>query len=151
MPVFTQELVNRYIESAQPFVKSRADRLVLRRAVRPDFSEKTPSWDASSVDLHLAADDDGVKVLLLQRAVLSEIHAALCNKAARYRKHVAKIESGVDILIGAISLALAVEFGFAVAVVAALVASLLRIVVDMTVPVFCNYIKVGLLTRGAPL
>jgi len=35
--------------------------------------------------------------------------------------------------------------------VAALVASFLRIVVDMTVPVFCNYIKAGLLVKGAPL
>jgi len=92
MTTLTPELINRYIESAQPFVESKTDRLALQRAIElnapPKFRqyrrERNPRGRGKFIgDMYFAADKDTVKIELLQSAVWAEIHAALYKKTAR--------------------------------------------------------------------
>jgi hypothetical protein len=150
MPALTPELVNKYIESAQPFVESKTDRLVLQQAVElnapPKFRqyrrERNPRGKYIG-DMYFAADKDAEKVESLQEAIWGEIHAAFCKKTARYRKNVEVIRDNVHLLIGGIAVYVAGKFGLAVAIVAAVVAAMLRLVLQMGVAVFCKRFKSG--------
>jgi uncharacterized membrane-anchored protein len=146
----TTELVRRYIKSAQPFVESKTDRLVLQRAIRLNAPptkhrrQKNPRGKFIGT-INAAADKDAVKVESLESAIWAEIHAALCKRTARYRKNVDVIRDNVHLLIGGIAVHVAEKFGLAVAIVAAVVAALLRIVLQMGVTVFCKRFKSGFL------
>ena len=149
MTTLTPELVNRYIASAQPFVESKTDRLALQRAIELNAPPKRRLRNPRGKyigDMYFAAhvDKAAVKVESLQTAIWAEIHAALCKKTARYRKHVDVIRDNVHLLIGGIAVHVAGKLGLAVAIVAAVVAALLRIVLQMGVTVFCKRFKSGL-------
>jgi hypothetical protein len=142
MTTLTPELVNRYIQSAQPFVESETDRLALRRAIELNAPpkhrrERNPKGKYIG-EMYFAADKDAAKVESLQTAIWVEIHAALCKTTARYRKHVDVIRDNVHLLIGAIAVQVAGKLGLAVAIVAAVVAALLRIVLQMGLTIFCK-------------
>jgi hypothetical protein len=148
MTTLTPELVNRYIESAQPFVESKTDRLVLQRAIQLNAPptkhrrQKNPSGKFVG-KIYAAADKDAVKVESLENAIWAEIHAALCKRTVRYRKNVDVLRDNVHLLIGGIAVYVAGKFGFAVAIVAAVVAALLRIVLQMGIAVFCKRFRSG--------
>jgi hypothetical protein len=103
MTTLTPELVNRYIASAQPFVESKTDRLALQRAIElnapPKLRQRNPRGKYIG-DMYFAAyvDKAAVKVESLQTAIWAEIHAALCKKTARYRKHADVIRDNVHLL-----------------------------------------------------
>lgn len=145
MTPLTAELVNRYIESAQPFAESKVDRLVLQRA--DDWNN--PVWHYHRRRNPHVEKPEQTKaerqVRSLEDLVWDEIHAALCKRTARYRKHVEAVRDNVHLLIGGIAVYVAGELGFAVAIVAALVAALLRIVLQMGVAVFCKKFESGFL------
>lgn len=150
MTALTPELVRRYIESAEPFVESKTDRLVLQRAIRLNSPptkhrrQKNPRGKFIG-KIYAATDKDALKVESLESAVWKEIHAALCKKTARYRKNVDVIRDNVHLLIGGIAVHVAGKFGLAVAIVSAVVAALLRIVLQMGVTIFCERFKSGFL------
>jgi hypothetical protein len=143
MTTLTPELVNRYIESAQPFVESKTDRLVLQRAEDLNTPPKYRRRRNPHVEKPIKSKAEKT-VRSLEDSILEEIHAALCKRTTRYRKYVDAVRDNIHLLIGGISVYVAGVFGFAVAVVAPLVAALLRIVLAMGVAIFCKRFKPGL-------
>jgi hypothetical protein len=142
MTTLTPELVNRYIESARPFVESKADRLALQLA---DDWNAPPKYQRRR-NPHVEKPEQSKaerQVHSLEESIWMEIHAALCKRTARYRKHVDVIRDNVHLLIGGIAVQIAGKLGFAVAIVAALVAALLRIVLQMGVTIFCKKFESG--------
>jgi hypothetical protein len=142
MPAVTPELVSKYIESAEPFVESKTDRLIVelaekwntppkyRRRRNPHVEE--PAQSKAERQAHSVED-----------LIWAEIHAAFCKKAARYREEIHAIKNNVHLLIGAIAGYVAGKLGLAVAVVAALVAALLSMVLKMGIAVFCQKFESG--------
>jgi hypothetical protein len=142
MPVLTPELVSRYIESARPFVESKTDRLILQLA--EDWN--TPRKYRRTRNPHIEKREQSKadrQVRSLEESIWIEIHEALCKRTSRYRKNVEVIRDNVHLLIGGIAVHVAGKFGFAVAIVAAVVAALLRIVLQMGVTIFCKKFESG--------
>jgi hypothetical protein len=142
MPALTSELVNRYIESAQPFVESKTDRLILQLA---DDLNTPPKYQRRR-NPHVETPQQSKaerQVRSIEDLIWAEIHAAFCKKAGRYREQVQAIRNNVHLLIGVIAGYVAGKLGLAVAVVAALVAALLRFVLQMGVTVFCQKFESG--------
>jgi hypothetical protein len=150
MPPITRELVNRYIESASPFVQSKTDRLAIQLANNLN-SPRTKHKRAKNTkrkfvaEMHFAADKAADTVQSLRDSIWKEIHTALCTQSRKYRKHVEVVRDNANLLIGAIAVSIAGTLGVAVAVVAALVAALLRIVFTMGIAVFCRRFATGIL------
>ena len=142
MTQLTAELVSRYIESAQPFVESKADRLVLQRA--DDWNTPFEHQRRRNPHVERPAQSKADKtVRSLEELIWDEIHTALCKRTARYRKHIDSLKNNVHLLIGGIAVHVAEKIGLAVAIVAALVAALLRIVLGMGISVFCKKFQSG--------
>jgi hypothetical protein len=74
-------------------------------------------------------------------AIRAEIHDAFCKKAARYRREVEQINRDVQALLLAISGYVAKAIGFEPAVILALVGIVLKLVLRMTLSVFCDRMK----------
>ncbi len=141
----TPELVNQYVRSAQPFVESKSDQFILQFArklntLRAVKKKRNPHVEDSEV-----APEDEQRLQSVQNLILAEIHAALCKKTARYRKHVEIARDNIHLLIGGIAFQVAGKIGIAVAVIAALVAALLRLVLQMGISVFCRRFETGML------
>lgn len=142
MLAFTPELVSKYIESAQPFVESKTDRLILQLA---DDLSAPPKYQRRR-NPHVENPNQSKterQVRSVEDLIWAEIHAALCKKAARYRKNVDAIKTNVHLLIGGIAGYVAGKLGLVVAIVAALVAALLRLVLQMGITVFCQKFESG--------
>jgi hypothetical protein len=142
MPALSPELVNKYIESAQPFVESKTDRLIV------DLADKwnTPPKFQRRRNPHVegpAQSKTEKQVRSVEDLIWAEIHAAFCKKSARYREEIHAIKRNVHLLIGAIAGYVAGKLGLAVAVVAALVAALLSFALKMGVTVFCKKFESG--------
>jgi hypothetical protein len=149
MPNLTRELVNRYIESAQPFVESKAEQLAIELASRLNSPakhrrERNPKRKFVA-EMHCATDKPAAEVLAWQDLALKELHIALCTRSSRYRKQVDALKHNSNLLIASIAGYLAGSIGVAVAIVAALVAALLRLVCSMGISIFCKKFKAGML------
>jgi hypothetical protein len=142
MPALTPKLVSKYIESAQPFVESKTDQLIVELADKwntpPKFQRRRNPHVEEPTQSKAVRQAHSVEDL-----IWVELHAALCKKAARYREEIHAIKNNVHLLIGAIAGYVAGKLGLAVAVVAALVAALLSIVLKMGVTVFCQKFESG--------
>lgn len=150
MPNISPELVNRYIEGAKPFAESEAELLAIELAAEwnspaPKYRGERGSIGKYIPEMKFAADKAAEEVLSWRNSILQEIHAALCKGSTRYKKYVGQVRDNANLLIGGIAVYIAGEIGVAVAVVAALVASLLRMVFLMGLSVFCKRFKAGLL------
>jgi hypothetical protein len=144
MPSLTPELVNRYIEKAQAVAGSRTDRLAVELAE----SINSPPQDIRRRNPYKETKEESKaeeEVRSWQGLILNEIHAALCGRSKKYRKHVEALRDNANLLIGGIAVHIAGQLGVAVAVVAALVAALLRLVFSMGLSVFCRRFEAGLL------
>jgi hypothetical protein len=73
----------------------------------------------------------------IRRLVLREPGKALCEKSPRYRKAIADLKRNGSLLIAGVAGYVASKFGLAVGVVTALVAALLRLILQMGVAAFC--------------
>jgi hypothetical protein len=73
--------------------------------------------------------------------VRTELHAALCTKAPRYRSAVSSLNKSANALIAAIAGYTASAVGFQAAIVAALVASVGHLVFSITRELFCAAIE----------
>ncbi len=146
MPALTPELVNRYIESAEPFVESKTDRLIVELADKWNTPPTYHNYYNRKRNPHVeepAQSKAERQVRSVEDLIWTEVHAALCKRAARYREQVHAIKNNVHLLIGVIAGYVAGKLGLAVAVVAALVAALLRIVLQMGISVFCQKFESG--------
>jgi hypothetical protein len=152
MAPLTPELVNLYIKSAQPFANSKAELRAIRLAQRLN----SPSGDKVKIRykkngkfirrLYAYAEEPPPDKLLVdswKTLILKEMHAAFCLRIARYRKAVNVLTENANTLIALIAGYVAAKLGIAIAVIAALVASLLRIVATMGVSVFCKRFAQG--------
>ena len=152
--ILTRELVNRYIESAQPFAQSKEERLAIEAAELLNSPPRRYSGGAGGGSSGVPPlplprrrrrnpfdESDYVaerEVTRWQTLALREIHIALCSRSTRYRKYVEIVRDNANMLIGGIAFRVAQTLGVAVAVVAALVAALLRWAFAMGVSVFCK-------------
>jgi hypothetical protein len=142
MLALSPKLVSKYIESAQPFVESKTDQLIVELADKWNTPPKFQRRRNPHIE-EPAQSKAERQVRSLEESIWAEIHAALCKKTVRYRKHVDVIRDNVHLLIGGIAVQVAGRLGFAVAIVAALVAALLRIVLQMGITVFCQRFESG--------
>jgi hypothetical protein len=146
MPALTPELVSKYIESAQPFVESKTDRLIIELAEKWNARPTYHSYYQRRRNPHVeepAQSKAERQARSVEDLIWAEIHAAFCKKAARYREEVHAIKNNVHLLIGLIAGYVAGKLGLTVAVVAALVAALLRVVLKIGVAVFCQKFESG--------
>ena len=74
----------------------------------------------------------------LASLILKEIREALCKNGARYRTERKELRDNANMLIGALAMYIAGLLGLQVVVVAALVATILRIVLKIGVSAFCK-------------
>jgi hypothetical protein len=139
MPTITRELVSRYIEGAQPFAESKTERLAIQLAAELNTpSPKRRSARNPRKEKPKKKSKTDKKIRSWQELIWQEIHAVLCTSTSRCRKQVATLKNNTDLMIWTIAAYIAGKIGIAVAVVAALVASLLRLVSSMGVSVFCK-------------
>jgi hypothetical protein len=163
MAILDRNLVSRYIESGQVFAASETEKKMVRLALelnsprghrarpgRTMYSRRkfksAKSARGYSIkksgkfigEIFASAEKADETSRNWQRLIRKEIHLALCTRSTRYRKYVENLSHNVHLLIGAIAVSVAGKLGLAVTVVAALVASLLRLSVSMGVAVFCK-------------
>lgn len=164
MAILDRNLVSRYIESGQVFAASETEKKMVRLALelnspprghrawpgRTMYSRRKFKSAKSARGYSIKKSGKFIGEILAsaekadetssnwQRLIRKEIHLALCTRSTRYRKYVENLSHNVHLLIGAIAVSVAGKLGLAVTVVAALVASLLRLSVSMGVAVFCK-------------
>jgi hypothetical protein len=163
MTIVDGDLVSRYIESGQVFATSEAEKKMLRLAselnsptrrtrthtvstmhrVRFKSAKSSSGYSAKKSGKFIgtvfaSADKEDKTARTWQQLIRKEIHLALCTQSTRYRKYVEAVNNNVHLLIGAIAVSVAGQLGLAVAVVAALVAALLRLSMSMGIAVFCK-------------
>jgi hypothetical protein len=156
MTILDGELVSRYIESGKIFAASETEKKMLRLASELNapprarhsmrkfrmaksggrFSAKKSRKFIGTILASAEKEDKTARTW--QELIRKEIHLALCTRSTRYRKCVQAINDNVHLLIGAIAVFVAGQLGLAVAVVAALVAALLKLSMSMGVAVFCK-------------
>jgi hypothetical protein len=145
----TPDLLERYIRNAKLVASSPTERLAVQLAteliVQRAYKNGPPSGKFIP-EMYLSAEEPKAVMELLswQKLVLKEIHAALCKRSARYKKEVAVIKNSVDLVIVAIAAHVAQLLKVNIAIVAALVAALLRFISKMGISVFCQKFKAGL-------
>jgi hypothetical protein len=145
----TPDLLERYIRNAELVAKSPSERLAVQLATELISQRKYkggPPRRKFIPEMYFSAEEPKaqVEVLSWRKLILKEIHAALCRRSARYKKEVAVIKNSVDLVIVAIAAHVAQLLKVNIAVVAGLVAALLRFISKMGVSVFCQKFKAGL-------
>jgi hypothetical protein len=160
MPTLTRSKVNRYIDSAHPFVTSPIEEEVIHVAFKlnsfPDRPRKPTvkkrykgraskrrrapmlSTYVGTILASASATTEPKPIISAQQLIRQEIHLALCKKSSRYSQHVRAISHSVDVLILGVSAYVAEKIKMSVVVVASLVAAFLRIILAMGVSVFCK-------------
>jgi hypothetical protein len=160
MPALTRKKVDLYIDTAHAFVTTPIEKEVVQVAAElnsfPD-KRRTPTVKrrykgrASRKKrvptlrtyvgriLASASTTAGPKpIITVQQLIRQEILLALCKKSSPYSKHVRAIKHSVDVLILGVSAFVAEKIKMSVVVVASLVAAFLRIILAMSVSVFCK-------------
>jgi hypothetical protein len=140
------ELVNAYLKDAQEAATTPWEAQALRAIDAPLFEFMLTQAVFRSGDTGISRDllfvgeiAAGAPVSSSWRdAILQEIHLALCERSSKYAKEVKALGSNGRLLIGAIAGYVAAVIGWSVAVIAALVAALLRLFLIMGVSVFCK-------------
>jgi hypothetical protein len=74
----------------------------------------------------------------VKKLILKQVHLALCTGSGRYSKHISELKKNVHVIIALIAGYVAATVGLAVTVIAAAVASFLRLATSMGVAVFCE-------------
>jgi|GEM_PF-6082682 len=145
MTGLTYALVNQYIAEAQAVAKSETERLAVQLAAKMN----APSTGIKRKrNPHVEPKNESKaekEVRSWEDLILEEIHTALCTERKKYRKEVADLKHNAKLLIAGIAGYVAAKLGVPVAVVAALVASLLNILLGMGVSVFCKRFEAGML------
>jgi hypothetical protein len=88
-----------------------------------------------------AASNVVTTVASLKTEILRQLHLALCKRSKKYAKEVAALKRNIKLLIAAISGYLAASTGFSSAVIAALVASILLLIMKIGLETFCEQIS----------
>ena len=142
------ELVNAYLEDAQAAASTRRETEALQAINAPLFEFMlSQALFRSAKDKEISREVQFVGELAggapppsspWRDVILQEIHLALCEHSKKYAKEVKALASNGRLLIGAIAGYVAAILGWSVAVIAALVAALLRLIFKMGVSVFCK-------------
>lgn len=141
----TSELVSRYVKGARPFAESATEQLAIKLAARINSPPKRVRMMRRNPYRPSAKklSKPEAQVRSWQDLIMKELHTAFCTRSRRYQKYVAAFSDNVHLLIGGIAVYVAGQIGVAVAIVAALVAALLRVVCTMGVSVFCRRFEAG--------
>jgi len=104
----TPDLLERYIRNAELVAKSPTERLAVQLATELIAQRKYkdgPPKGKFIPEMYFAAEEPKavMEVLSWRKLILKEIHAALCERSARYKKEVAVIKNSVDFVIVAIA------------------------------------------------
>jgi len=71
-------------------------------------------------------------------SIRCELYEALCKKSRRYSGLLSKLRHNIQLLIGAVGMAVASAIGFSMGVVAALVSSILALILKIGLAAFCR-------------
>jgi len=71
-------------------------------------------------------------------SIRCELYEALCKKSRKYFGLLSKLRNNIQLLIGAVGMAVASAIGFSMGVVAALVSSILALILKIGLAAFCR-------------
>jgi hypothetical protein len=135
----TDAVIAEYIKKAKRSANSALEQRIIEAAIL--ISDQGP------IEITAAAEDPSEKLFgkfqlpeaeSWRNLILREVYRALCEKASTYRKAVAELKKTAVPLIGAVAGYLAAKLGVGTAVLAALVAALLKFVLQIGPGAFCG-------------
>ena len=74
-------------------------------------------------------------------SIRCELYEALCKKSRKYFGLLSKLRNNIQLLIGAVGMAVASAIGFSMGVVAALVSSILALILKIGLAAFCRQMR----------
>ena len=146
MPEISSELVNRYIDGARVFAKSKTEKLAVQMAAELNSPRSRKYRRVRNPHQEPKKQSKEQKeVRAWYDLIFEEIHSALCTRSTRYKKQMAVLRHSGEVLILYIASTVAKKLQVNVVVVAAPVAALLRMISAMSVSVFCKRFDAGML------